>query len=95
MPVVERLSREFPDVAFRSVSIWADDRPGPSPADFVRTTGITFPTYLDDGTHTIADAFGVVGTPSLVLLDADLHVLQADTGVIPEDQLRTWLAEAA
>jgi thiol-disulfide isomerase/thioredoxin len=88
MPVVERLSDDYPGLAFRSVVIWRNHRPGPTPEAFIADTGITHPAFLDDGTDALADAYGITGTPTLYLLDAEHRVARTLQGVTPEDELR-------
>jgi hypothetical protein len=95
MPRVELLSREFPQVSFASISIWAADKPGPTPQGFVDRAGLTFPTFLDDSGHTVADAYGIAATPTLYVVDETSTVTRVGTGVLPQERLRTWIEEVA
>jgi thiol-disulfide isomerase/thioredoxin len=88
MPVLARVSREFPDVAFVSVLTSIGDRPGPDPGTFMAERRFTMPTAIDDARGTLARAFGTSGFPTLYFVGADGIVAHVTEGEIEETALR-------
>lgn len=95
MPVLARVSREFPDVAFVTVVTSIGDRPGPDPGTFMAERRITMPTAVDDTRGTLARAFGIRGFPTLYFVGADGVVAHATEGEIEETALRELIDSLA
>lgn len=93
LPIVDRLSDEFPGVEVVTVATAVDDRPGPSVSEFVEDRDLTLPVALDDEEGTLARAMGIQGFPTLYFVDADGAVVAASEGEVGEQALRSALEE--
>ena len=88
-PILARVGTDYPGVKTVTVAIWDGQRPGPSSMDFVESSGITFPTAVDDSNDTLAKGFGVEGTPTVYAVDASGTIVAAHSGELGEAGLRT------
>ena len=88
LPVVAQVLQQFPDVNLVSVATAIDAEPGPSPAEYMRSKGLSFPVVLDDADDTLAQAFGIQAFPTIFFVDADGTVQQAYEGEMTPAQLQ-------
>jgi thiol-disulfide isomerase/thioredoxin len=90
MPVLEKLSKEFPDVPVVSVVTSQGQEPGPTPEKYVADNNITFPIAVDDTSGKLRGAFGVSGFPTVVFVNADGTVSTSVEGLREEAELRGY-----
>jgi thiol-disulfide isomerase/thioredoxin len=90
MPVLEKLSQEFPDVPVVSIVTSQGQEPGPTPEKYVADNNITFPNAVDDTTGKLREAFGVTGFPTVVFVNADGTVNTTVEGLRGEAELRGY-----
>lgn len=75
-----------------AVSTLADpQRPNYPPSRWFEREGWTVPTMLDDEADSVAEAFGLTGTPFWVLVDGDGRVAGRSAGRLPTSALGTAL----
>jgi thiol-disulfide isomerase/thioredoxin len=91
-PVLVRLAHEFPAVKVVTVATAVGLNPGPTPQEFVRQFGYTFPVGLDDRNGTIASGLGVRGFPLIYYVGSDGKVVSVQEGEAPEQQMRASFA---
>ncbi len=91
-PVLVRLAHEFPAVKVVTVATAAGLNPGPTPEQFVRQFGYTFPVGLDDEQGTIASGLGVRGFPLIYYVGAGGNIVSVQEGEAPEQQMRAAFA---
>ena len=87
LPVLARVARDHPDVAFLTIVTSIGDSPGPDPGAFMADHGITMPTAIDDAQGTLAAAFGIQGFPTLYFVGSDGAVSQMAEGEVDEEAL--------
>jgi thiol-disulfide isomerase/thioredoxin len=87
LPVLDRVMKDHPDVAFLSVVTSIDLHPGPTPQQYMSEHGLSFPVAVDDDEGTIARALGISGFPTLYFVGSDGAVVRAVSGEVPEDTL--------
>lgn len=87
LPVLARVAREHPDVAFLTIVTSIGTSPGPDPGAFMADHGITMPTAIDDARGTLAGAFGIQGFPTIYFVGSDGAVTQMAEGEVDEDAL--------
>jgi hypothetical protein len=87
LPVLARVARDHPDVAFLTIVTAIGDSPGPDAGAFMADNGITMPTAIDDAQGTLAAAFGIQGFPTLYFVGSDGVVTQMAEGEVDEDAL--------
>ena len=85
MPAFERVHKQLEEeVAFIGID-QRDDRAAAD--DLARRTGVTY-RLAEDPAGRVFDAFGAVGMPTTVLIDADGNVAETVTGQLSANQLR-------
>ena len=87
LPVLARVARDHPDVAFLTIVTAIGDSPGPDAGAFMADNGITMPTAIDDAQGTLAAAFGIQGFPTLYFVGSDGAVTQMAEGEVDEEEL--------
>jgi thiol-disulfide isomerase/thioredoxin len=92
MPVLDRISTDFPGVDFVSVVTAIDAQPGPSPEEYMADEGLDFPVAVDDSASTLYRAFGIQGFPTTFFVAADGTVMSATEGESDESTLRQLFA---
>ena len=95
LPIVTAVARQFPAVRLTSIVTAVGQEPGPSPAQYMRLHGYTFPVALDSPGQKLADAFGLTGYPLIYYVYADGTVARATIGVAPANVVRTLMAQIA
>lgn len=95
LPIIQQLSKEEAgNFNFLTVSTSAGSQPASAqyatPATLMQTQGITMPSLRDDGTKG-AQALGVEGFPTLLMIDADGKVVGKASGELPKDQLLSFM----
>ena len=73
IPELVRLHRLVGRTDARILSIAVEDLPGPEMDEFIATQGITYPVYYDLRREA-TNAFGISGTPTHLVVDADGRV---------------------
>jgi cytochrome c biogenesis protein CcmG, thiol:disulfide interchange protein DsbE len=93
LPVIEKLSKEFPDVPVVSIVTSQGQEPGPTPEKYVADNGITFPVAVDDNSGKLRGAYGVTGFPTVYFVGADGKVANVTVGLREETELRDAFAQ--
>jgi len=93
MPVLDRVSADYPAVEFVSVVTAIDAQPGPSPEEYMADNGLDFPVAVDDADRTLYRAFGIQGFPTTFFIAPDGTVIRASEGETDESTLRELFAE--
>ena len=88
LPVLAQVVQQFPDVNLVSVATAVGEYPGPSPAEYMQSKGLSFPVALDDANYTLAQAFGIQAFPTIFFVGADGMVQQAYEGETPSTELQ-------
>ena len=88
---------ELPEgVEIQSVSTLVDPSRGNfPPAEWLENAGWPYPVLVDDADSTVAEAFGLDGTPFWVFVDADGRVVERVSGELSPDDLAARLAALA
>jgi peroxiredoxin len=71
LPILGRIAPDFPTVRVVTVTTAIGRHPGPSPREFMRERGLSFPVAIDDGHDRIAAAFGVRSFPTVYWIGRD------------------------
>lgn len=83
------------DVDLLTVATSSDStRPNFGPGQWLRREGWSVPTLVDDENNTAAQAFGVTGFPSFLVVDADGKVVQRSSGQLTAAQFEQLLDAA-
>lgn len=84
---------EFPSgVEIQTIATWTDPaRPNYPPGAWLAENGMDGPTILDDRDFTLAQAFGLAGTPMWIFVDADGRIVDR-TGSLPPAELSDRMA---
>lgn len=95
LPIIQQLSKEEAgNFNFLTVSTSAGSQPASAqyatPATLMQTQGITMPSLRDDGTKG-AQALGVEGFPTLLMVDENGIVVGKASGELPKDQLLSFM----
>lgn len=88
MPVIGKVSSEFPEIPVVTVATAIGRQPGPSPEEFMAERKLKFPVAVDDRDGTLANALGVSGFPTTYFVGSDGRTVAAFTGETPADDLR-------
>lgn len=91
LPVLQEVLRDHPGVELVTILTSTGTRPGPEPDAYLADHGLTFPVAVDDEAGTIAQAFGLTVFPTIYLVNGDGTVAYANTGEVPEEELRAEL----
>lgn len=75
----------LPDaVPIQVIATWTDrSRPNYPPGDWLDENGWDFPTMVDDTDFTLANTFGLTGTPMWIFVDADGTVVDRTGSLTP------------
>ncbi len=95
LPIVNEIARQFPAVRLTSIVTAVGQEPGPTPAQYMRLHGYTFPVALDSQNQQLADAFGLTGYPLIYYVYSDGIVARATIGVAPASVVRALMAQIA
>lgn len=103
LPVLEKLSKEFPEVPVVSIVTSQGQEPGPTPEQYVESpdkysgdpdvTSITYPVAVDDPGTKMLQSMGVTGFPTLFFVNADGTVNEVYVGLQDEGTLRSKFQE--
>ncbi|MEX2274382.1 MAG: TlpA disulfide reductase family protein [Actinomycetota bacterium] len=94
LPVLADVTAEFPGVELVSVATAIGEQPSRySPESYMAERGLSFPVAIDDAENTLARGLGVVGFPTMYVVDADGTVRGSASGEPSEDDLRALIAE--
>jgi len=88
LPMLARVAREFPAVQLVSVTTSIGRFSGPSPAEFLERSGLSFPVALDDPDNRLAHALGVYRYPVVYWTGRDGRVRAVTLGESTETALR-------
>jgi len=75
---------------FLAIDVGEDEK---TVREFLKKSPIPFPVLLDEK-ETVSDKLGLVGFPSLMILDGKGEVSFLNTGIVPEKRLRDLLQRA-
>jgi thiol-disulfide isomerase/thioredoxin len=92
LPVLAKVAEDFPEVDLVTIVSAVGTQAGPSPEEYMKGHGLTFPVAIDDEAATLAQAFGVESFPTLYFVTDDGKVLRGLTGELSEGTLRTLFA---
>jgi len=95
LPIVVRVARQFPAARLTSIVTAVGQEPGPTPAQYMRLHGYTFPVALDSQGQKLADALGLTGYPLVYYVYSDGIVARATIGVAPASVVRELMAQIA
>ena len=93
LPRLASVMESYPTVKLLSITTYVGERPGPSPAQFMKDAGLTFPVALDDANHTLANAFGIQGFPTIYFVNSDGAIMRVLDGEVDDATLRTLIGE--
>jgi peroxiredoxin len=88
VPMLARVAREFPSVRLLSVTTSIGRFSGPSPAEVLEQSGLSFPVALDDGDNRLAHALGVYRYPVVYWTGRDGRIRGVTEGESTEAALR-------
>jgi thiol-disulfide isomerase/thioredoxin len=88
LPVLDSVALEFPNVRIVSIVTAVDQRPGPTPARFMSSHGLTFPVAMDSATGKLSRAFGLTSFPTVYYVDRRGIVRSSAVGERSEAQTR-------
>jgi len=88
LPALGRVSQEFPSVHVLTVTTAIGSRPGPSPAEFLARSHLSFRTAVDDEARSLARALGVYRYPTVYWVGRDGRVRGVTEGEISDPDLR-------
>ncbi len=91
LPRLAAVMKEYPSVKLLSVTTSIGERPGPSPAEYMKDEGLTFPVARDDADHTLLEAFGVQAFPTIYFVGSDGRVVRFVDGEVDDGTLRTLI----
>lgn len=91
LPVLAATVAAFPNVRLVTITTSIGQRPGPSPAEYMKERHLDFPVAVDDAKGTLARAFGLQYFPTLYFVRSDGTVMRALEGEVPASDLRTLL----
>lgn len=91
LPRLAGVMKEYPTVKLLSVTSSIGERPGPSPAEYMKDEGLTFPVARDDADHTLLEAFGVQAFPTIYFVGSDGRVVRSLDGEVDDGTLRTLI----
>jgi len=89
LPVLQKVSNDYPTVHVTSVTTAMGQQPGPTPKQYVSDNGITLPVAVDDEQLTLLKGLGVQSFPTLYFVNADGTIYAAAFGEVAESDLRT------
>lgn len=95
LPVLQEVVRDYPDAELVTILSSIGAQPGPEPDAYLADHGLTFPVAVDDEAGTLAQAFGLQAFPTIYFVDADGTVVYANSGEVPEQELRAQLDRLA
>jgi thiol-disulfide isomerase/thioredoxin/uncharacterized membrane protein YphA (DoxX/SURF4 family) len=95
LPIVTAVAKQFPAVRLTSIVTAVGQEPGPTPAQYMRKHGYTFPVALDSQDQNLADAFGLTGYPLIYYVYSDGVVGRATIGVAPARVVRELMVQIA
>ena len=95
LPILTAVARQFPAVRLTSIVTAVGQEPGPTPAQYMRLHGYTFPVALDSQAQKLADAFGLTGYPLIYYVYSDGIVARATIGVAPANVVRELMTQIA
>jgi thiol-disulfide isomerase/thioredoxin len=91
LPVLQEVLRDYPDVELVTILTSIGQQPGPEPDEYLAENELTFPVAIDDADGTIGRAFGLEVFPTIYFVDEAGAVAYANTGEVPEEELRAQL----
>jgi peroxiredoxin len=89
LPVLAEVARDFPNVDLVTITSAVGQQPGPTPAEFMKDHGLSFPVAVDDSDNTLLKALGARYIPTLYFVNSEGKVVRAIDGEVPESTLRT------
>jgi thiol-disulfide isomerase/thioredoxin len=91
IPKLNKIKNDYPEVNFVSIVTAQGQQPGPKPEQFAASNKISIPIAVDDAAHTLAQAMGVRGLPSLYFINADGTVFKKMEIEVSDGALRAGL----
>lgn len=90
LPVLAAVAADHPGVRLTSVTTAIGENPGPSPEQYMRDEGLSFPVAVDDSDNTLFHAFGIEGSgfPTTYYVGADGRVVETTVGEVDEQATR-------
>ncbi len=91
LPQLGQIHKAYPDVQIVTVVTGIGDQPAPAPETMIKQDGLTggVPTVKDDAAHTLNNALGVAGYPTIYLVGPDGKVIDTWSGETPSGWLDT------
>jgi thiol-disulfide isomerase/thioredoxin len=91
-PILDRISRKHQGKGLVVVGVNTSDKPGLAPI-FAKRKGLSYPIVYDDGDD-VAQRYGVVNLPTLVLIDPQGNVIAVRAGLEDEGAIEDLVARA-
>ena len=87
LPLMGAVSARYPNVRVLTVVSEMGKAPGPDPAAFLRSNGLSFATAVDDANSTLMKGLGVTGTPTVYYVGSDGRVASVTVGEISPTEM--------
>jgi len=91
LPILDRVSKEFPNLQLTSIATDVDAQPGPTVGEYMSGHHLVFPVALDAKDGRIGQAFGLSGFPTVYYVKADGPVYKTTVGEVSEDEMRSTM----
>ncbi|HEY3595198.1 MAG TPA: TlpA disulfide reductase family protein [Polyangiaceae bacterium] len=91
-PVLDRLSRKNHDKGLVVVGVNTSDQPGRAPV-FAKRRGLSYPIVYDSDEE-VARLYGVSNLPTLIVINAEGHIVAVETGYAGESSLEDLVNQA-
>jgi thiol-disulfide isomerase/thioredoxin len=95
LPRLSAAVDERPGVQLVTVATAFGQAPGPTPPEYMRDEGLSFPVAVDDADQTLLSGFGVESFPTTYYVASDGTVVTATTGELQEAELAAILDDLA
>lgn len=95
LPRIVAAAAQFPGVKLTSIVTAVGEQPGPTPAEYMRAHGYSFPAALDSGSQRLADVLGVEGLPTVYYVRADGTISRATEGAAPQSVVEALMRAIA
>jgi thiol-disulfide isomerase/thioredoxin len=92
LPVLASVTSDFLGAKPISVVTAVGLHPGPTPEEFMRSRGLTFPVAVDDASGTLGSGLGISAFPTVYYVGSDGRVTAVQVGEWSESEMRRALS---